>query len=290
MPEGDTVFRAAAALHRALAGHPLTRAEVRWGTKSIPDVVGRPTLEVISRGKHILHRIDGGLTVHSHLRMEGSWRVVPDERLRPRELHDPAIRALFAAAGRHAIGRRLGMLDVLPTAQEDTLVGHLGPDLLGPDWDADRAIDALLADPRPIGEALLDQRLLAGIGTMYDAETLFLERVAPWTPAGELGREVVTDVVRRAHRLLVQGKEHAIQSTTGSRRRGEEKYVHARSGRPCRRCGTTIRVAMIGPAPYDRTMFYCPSCQGGLGPTDDGARQAPLGHRETPTRRPGGYR
>lgn len=279
MPEGDTVFRAAAKLHRALADQALTRAEVRWGTKSIPDVVGRRTLEVVPRGKHILHRIEGGITVHTHLRMEGTWRVVTDERLRPRELYDRSIRAVFAVQGRTAIGRRLGMLDVLPTDREDMVVGHLGPDILGPDWDPERAVAVLAADPRPIGEALLDQRLLAGIGTLYDAETLFLEGIAPWTPADQLGSETVDRVIDRAHRLLMAGKEHDIQSTTGSRRRGEEVYVHARSGRPCRRCGTTVRVAMIGAAPYDRTMFYCPGCQGGLGPTDDGRPQAPLGHR-----------
>ena len=290
MPEGDTVFRAAARLHAALAGKPLTQAEIRWGTKSIPDVVGRQTIEVVARGKHILHRIDGGLTVHSHLRMEGAWRVVPDERLRPRELHDPSIRALFAVAGATAIGRRLGMLDVLPTSRENEVVGHLGPDLLGPDWDADRAIAALEGDPRPIGAALLDQRVLAGIGTLYDAETLFLEAIAPWTPSADLGHDTITRIVARAHRLLQRGKEHDIQSTTGSRRRGEETFVHARSGRPCRRCGTPVRVAMIGVPPQDRTMFYCPSCQGGLAPHDDGRPQAPLGHRETPTRRRGGYR
>lgn len=281
MPEGDTVFRAAAKLHRALAGEPLTRAEIRWGTKTLPDVIGRRTLDVVPRGKHILHRIEGGITVHTHLRMEGTWRVVPDERLRPRELHDRSIRAVFSVDGRTAIGRRLGMLDVLPTQREHTLVGHLGPDILGPDWDPERAATAVAADSRPIGEALLDQRLLAGIGTMYDAETLFLERIAPWTPADQLGRETVERIIERAHRLLTVGKEHDVQSTTGSRRRGEEVFVHARSGRPCRRCGATVRVAMIGAAPYDRTMFYCPSCQGGLGPTDDGRPQAPLGHRRS---------
>lgn len=290
MPEGDTVYRTAARLHRALAGRPLTRAEIRWGGKTLPDVVGRRTVEVVARGKHLLHRIEGGVTIHSHLRMEGAWRVVPNERLRPRELFDPSIRALAATDAHTAIGRRLGMLDVLPTTREETLVGHLGPDILGPDWDPARAAAAIQADPRPIGAVLLDQRVLAGIGTMYDAETLFLERIGPWTPANELGADAVEQIVARAHRLLTVGKEHDVQSTTGSRRRGEEVYVHARSGRPCRRCGTTVRVAMIGTPPQDRTMFYCPSCQGGLGPDDDGRPQAPLGHRERPTRRrSGGY-
>lgn len=278
MPEGDTVFRAAAKLHRALAGEPLTRAEVRWGSRSIPNVVGRRTVDVVAAGKHILHRIEGGLTVHTHLRMEGMWRVVSNERLGPHELQQPSIRAIFATEQQTAIGRRLGMLEVLPTSREATIVGHLGPDVLGDSWDPDRVTETIMSDPRPIGEVLLDQRILAGIGTMYDAETLFLERIAPWTPADQLGHDIVARTVARAHHLLSAGKLHDVQSTTGSRRRGEEVYVHARSGRPCRRCGTTVRVAMIGRPPQDRTMFYCPSCQGGLGPTDDGRPQSPLGH------------
>lgn len=284
MPEGDTVFRAAAKLHRALAGKPLTKAEIRWGRKTLPNVIGRQTIEVVPRGKHMLHRIEGGITVHTHLRMDGTWRVVPNERLAPRELQSHVIRAVFGTSESTVIGRRLGMLDVLPTAREETVVGHVGPDILGPSWDAARVLDELADDPRPIGEALLDQRVLAGIGTLYDSETLFLERIQPWTPSKELGRETLEKIITRAHRLLHVGKEHDVQSTTGSRRHGEEVYVHARSGKPCRRCGKTLRVAMIGPPPHDRTMFYCPHCQGGLAPNDDGRRQAPLGHRAKPPR------
>lgn len=277
MPEGDTVFRAAARLHRALAGQPLRRAEIRWGEKRIPDVIGRQTVEVVAIGKHILHRIDGGITVHSHLRMEGTWRVVANERLRPHELHQPSIRAVFGTDEYTALGRRLGMLDMLSTSREQEVVGHLGPDILAVSWDPGHVAPAVLGDPRPIGEVLLDQRVVAGIGTLYDAETLFLERIAPWTPADELDADAVRRILDRAHRLLTNGTKYDVQSTTGSRRRGEEVYVHARSGRPCRRCGTTVRVAMIGSPPQDRTMFYCPRCQGGLAPGDEGQQQAPLG-------------
>jgi endonuclease-8 len=169
------------------------------------------------------------------------------------------------------------MLDVLPTAREAELVGHLGPDVLGPDWDPAAATANLRATPAPIGAALLDQRNLAGIGTLWCAESLFLERLHPWTPANDLGQEAVSRLVDRAHRLLDSARHHAVQSSTGVRRHGEENYVHARSGRPCRRCGQTVRVAPIGPPGQERTMFYCPGCQGGLGPTDDGRTQQPLG-------------
>jgi endonuclease VIII len=128
-----------------------------------------------------------------------------------------------------------------------------------------------------IGAALLDQRNLAGVGTLYAAEALFLERVNPWTPATDLDEPAVAALADRAHTLLDAGRRHAIQTTTGSQRRGETAWVHARSGRPCRRCGETLRVAMVGEAPRERTMFYCPRCQGGLAPTDDGGPQRPLG-------------
>jgi len=277
VPEGDTVWRTAQRLHAALAGRVIVEADLRWPEISTADLRGRSTLEVVSRGKHLLHRIEGGVTLHSHLRMEGQWRVEATPTLAERWRRNPQLRALVSAPDWTALGLRLGMLDLVPTGREGDLVGHLGPDVLGPDWDPERALGNVLAAPVPIGAALLDQRNLAGVGTMWCAETLFLERVHPWVLPADLGRDGVERVVDRAHRLIVQGRHHAVQSSTGSRRLDEAHYVHARSGRPCRRCGTTVRVAPIGVPPQERTMFYCPTCQGGLGPTDDGRRQNPLG-------------
>jgi endonuclease-8 len=209
--------------------------------------------------------------------MEGQWRVEATEGLAPRWRRNPQLRALVGAADWTALGLRLGMLDLVPTDREADVVGHLGPDVLGPDWDPVRAVDHVVGSHVPVGQALLDQRNLAGVGTMWCAETLFLERVPPWTPADELGREAVERIVARAHRLIDNGRRQAVQSSTGSYRLDEAHYVHARSGRPCRRCGATVRVAMIGEPTRERTMFYCPGCQGGLGPTDDGRPQVPLG-------------
>ncbi|NUO34751.1 MAG: Fpg/Nei family DNA glycosylase [Dermatophilaceae bacterium] len=278
MPEGDTVWRTASRLNEALAGREIVEFDLRWpGEIATADLTGRATLEVVSRGKHILHRVEGGFTLHSHLRMEGQWRVEATPGLEARWRRNPQLRALVAAAAWTALGLRLGMLDLVPTAREGELVGHLGPDVLGPDWDLDRAVGNVLASGVPVGHALLDQRNLAGVGTLWCAETLFLERVPPWAPTTELGREVIERVVVRAQRLIDNGRRNVVQSSTGSFRQGETQYVHARSGRPCRRCGTTVRVAPIGEPTRERTMFYCPGCQGGLGPTDDGRRQAPLG-------------
>lgn len=283
MPEGDTVFRTARRLHQALAGQALTVCDLRWGDAATLDLTGRDTLAVVARGKHILHRVDGGWTIHSHLRMEGSWRVLAARDATPRRLADPAIRSVVGDLDWTCLGIRLGMLDAVPTAAEDRLVGHLGPDVLGRDWDAAAALANVRADPtRPLGEALLDQRNLAGIGTMYAAESLFLQRLHPWTAVGDLPAETIAALLDRAARLLRANVEHAVQSTTGSRRRGEEKYAHGRSGLPCRRCGDTVRVWPIGAPPRDRTVFYCPGCQGGLAPGDTGRTQAPLGTRRRP--------
>jgi len=289
MPEGDTVWRTAHRLDQALAGSPLLVADLRWPSLATTDLRGATTLEVISRGKHILQRLDTGRTLHSHLRMEGQWRVEATPQLTPRQLAGDRVRAVLGTADWTALGLRLGMLDLVPTTDERTLVGHLGPDLLGPDWDPSLAVANLRREPgRALGAALLDQRNLAGIGTLWAAESLFLEGLHPWTPVGEVDDDALAGVVERAHRLLSASRHQAVQTSTGSTRRGETSYAHARSGRPCRRCGGSIRVAMIGDPPQERTMFYCPGCQGGLGPTDDGRAQRPLGSGPRQTR--AGYR
>ena len=117
---------------------------------------------------------------------------------------------------------------------------------------------------------------LAGVAVARVAAELGVDRVA----RADLDLAVLdadVEMVERAHRLIDTARHHAVQSSTGVRRLGETSYVHGRSGRPCRRCGGTVRVAMIGTPPQERTMFYCPACQGGLGPTDDGRAQTPLG-------------
>ncbi|MGM0386053.1 MAG: Fpg/Nei family DNA glycosylase, partial [Actinomycetota bacterium] len=195
-----------------------------------------------------------------------------------RTLANRQLRMVVGSTEWTALGLRLGMVDLVRTEREEELVGHLGPDILGPDWDRDRALVNLAATPdRPVGEALLDQRNLAGIGTMFAAESLFMEKVNPWTTAGELGEDGLAAVVDRAARLMRANLAAELRTTTGSRRRGEDSWVHGRSGRECRRCGSLLRVAPIGVAPADRVMFYCPTCQGGLGTTDDGRPQASLG-------------
>lgn len=286
MPEGDTVWRTATRLHKALAGAEVVLSDLRFPDLATVDLRGATTLEVVSRGKHVLHRFNSGVTLHSHLRMEGQWRVESPADT-PRWLRRDDLRAAIGSTSWTALGLRLGMLELVATSAESTVVGHLGPDVLGPDWDLPTAVANLRASGDTIGSALLDQRNLAGVGTLWASESLFLTRIGPWTPAADLAEADLVRLVTRAHALLDQARHHAVQSSTGVRRRGEEHFVHARSGRPCRRCGSTVRVAMIGPTLRERTMFYCPGCQHGLGPTDDGRPQRPMG---STSGRAGSYR
>jgi endonuclease-8 len=283
VPEGDVVWRTADRLHQALAGRMLTASDLRWPSIATVHLTGRTVLDVRARGKHLLMRLDGDppLTLHSHLRMEGSWHVhrtgEPWGSARPAS----EVRAVLANAEWTAVGHLLGMLDLVPTADEHRLVGHLGPDVLGPDWDPEAVLATLTKQPdREIGDALLDQRVLAGVGTMFMAEALFVRGISPWTPVRDVAdpRALLSTV----HRLLDANRERVWQATTGDTRPGRDKWVHSRSGRPCWRCGTTVRVAPIGRAPQDRTAFYCPNCQPGPAPTDDRRRQRPLGASRRP--------
>jgi len=259
MPEGDTVWNTARTLHGALGGEQLVSSDFRIPQLATADLRAWTVRESVSRGKHLLLRLEGPagdrLTLHSHLRMDGAWRVyAPGGRWAARPAH--LIRVVLGTDAAVAVGYHLHDLALLPTAEEDSLVGHLGPDLLGPDWDAGEAARRLAARPTgSIAEALLDQRNLAGIGNLYLAETLFLRGVSPWTPVGRVAD--LAGMVTLAQRLLAANRGRWTQSTTGSLRKGETTYVYGRRGAPCRRCGTPIRMAKQA----GRVRYWCPRCQ-----------------------------
>jgi endonuclease VIII len=256
VPEGDVVWLTARRLHEALAGRVLTRCDVRVPRFAAADLTGHTVTGAAARGKHLLIRVDPGITVHSHLRMDGSWRVWPAGGRLPGGHH---VRLVLANDRWQAVGYRLAMVEILPTAAEDRVVGHLGPDLLGPDWDAAEAVRRLSQDPdRPVADALLDQRNLAGIGNLYKAEVLFLRGVSPWQPVGTVPG--LAGLVELARKLLAANAGRAGQVTTGVWRRGEETWVYGRAGRPCRRCGTPVKAADAHTA-GERVTFWCPHCQ-----------------------------
>ncbi len=251
------VWRTARQLHAALAGQVLVRSDFRVPRYATTDLTGRTVTETVSRGKHLLTRVDGDVTVHTHLKMDGSWRVGPATGY---PLRDHRIRLILANEQWQAVGSLLGIVEVIRTSTEDAVVGHLGPDLLDPAFDLGEAVRRLRAESgRTIGEALLDQRNLAGIGTIYRAETLFLRGVSPWRPVGDI--EDLPGLVQLARRLLDANKDRIGTVTTGNPARGQQLWVYGRAGRPCRRCGAVIRHAELGPALEERTAVWCPRCQ-----------------------------
>lgn len=271
MPEGDTVYRTTARLHQALAGHTLLRTDFRVPQLATVDLTRYTVGQVLPRGKHLLMRLvppvdpdpefhRPPLTLHSHLLMEGRWDLyAPGERWK-RATH--TARVVLKTTEVSAVGFDIAQVKLVPTAEEAQLIGHLGPDLLGPDWDSQRAETKLLANPeRSIGDALLDQRLLAGVGNVYRCEILFLARVHPLTPVGTLTN--LSRIVELSHRLLQVNKDRSQRVTTGQARTRDPLWVYGRAGRPCLRCGRKIQLFKLeSQVPgQDRDCYFCPYCQ-----------------------------
>lgn len=258
MPEGDAVHRTARRLDRALSGALLTRTDFRVPALATIDLAGRRVVRTVARGKHLLTRIDGdpAWTLHTHLKMEGSWRVYPSGARWDRPAHQA--RVALETSGQQAVGFLLGIVELVPTREEDALLEHLGPDPLGPDWDEAEALRRLREQPdRSLVEALLDQRNLAGIGNMWASELCFVSGVRPTTPVARV--RDLPRVVRRARQLLEQNVRRATPAATGNLR--EPFWVYRRDRSACRRCGTPIEVGMLGPAGRERAAYWCPHCQ-----------------------------
>ncbi|BBX21540.1 endonuclease VIII [Mycolicibacter terrae] len=248
MPEGDTVFHTAAVLDDALRGKTLTRCDIRVPRYATVDLTGQRVDEVISRGKHLFIRV-GQASIHSHLKMEGSWRIA-------RGPLDHRVRICLEAGPVRALGIDLGMLEVLDRNRDGEAVAHLGPDLLGADWDPDTAVANLVADPhRPLAAALLDQTVLAGIGNVYGNELCFVVGRLPTTPVGALADPA--RLVARAHDMLWANRLRWTRCTTGDTRRGRQLWVYGRAGEPCRRCGARVECDRGG----ERISYWCASCQ-----------------------------
>jgi len=268
MPEGDTLFRIATGLRRTLVGETVLEAHARPAPllRRVPDLsglVGMRVREVESKGKHLLIRFgegDQSRTLRTHLRMSGSWhryRAGEPWRL-------PERRATVVLRTDHAVA----VCFDCPTAELLTDAGlarskgltALGPDLLSPAFDTEVALANLRARGIvAIGEALLDQRALAGIGNIVRNEVLFMERVHPWSRVESLSGMQLERLVTAAQRVLRSAAQDGDRTTTGDQRRGARLWVYGRAGRPCRRCGARIEVSRQGE--LARLTYWCPSCQ-----------------------------
>lgn len=261
MPEGDTVWHTAAVLRESLQGKTLTRCDIRVPNFATTDLTGATVDDVISRGKHLFIRI-GDASIHSHLKMEGSWKVSPVNKP-SRAGHK--IRIILETTDVQAAGIDLGTLEVLPRDRDQAPVSHLGPDLLGPDWDPQTAATNLTADPeRPLHEALLDQRNLAGVGNVYANELCFIVGRRPGAPVKNV--KDPPRLPQRARDMLWQNRNRWNRTRTGDTRPGRQLWVYGRVGQACRRCGTLIesgdrdRFENLGDL-ADRITFWCPLCQ-----------------------------
>jgi endonuclease-8 len=257
MPEGDTVYRTARRLDQAFAGRVLTSTDFRVPAYATVDLSGQTVDEVVSRGKHLLARV-GEWTIHSHLKMEGTWELyAPGARWR-----HPAhqARVVLTTENVTAVGFLLGILEVIPRDREDEAVGYLGPDLLGPDWDTDEALRRLAEHPdAPIAVALLDQRNLAGLGNEYVNELCFLRGMLPARPTRDAD---LPATVALARRMIVANRDRVVRVTTGDTRRGRTSWVYGRQGEPCLRCGTRIERSQLGRTELEeRVTYFCPHCQ-----------------------------
>lgn len=256
VPEGDTVHLTAARLGRALQGAVLTQTDFRVPRYATVDLSGAAVLAVVARGKHLLFRIDGGTTLHTHFKMQGEWHLYrPGDRWR--EPRDEA-RLVLSTKTWDAVGFRLPVIELLRTDSEESVVGHLGPDVLGPDWDPVEVVHRLERSPqRTVAEALLDQSVLAGVGNIYKSEICFLQGLFPWISIGQ-----ITDLARLValtKRLMEANRHTGRQITTGDGRRGRDHWVYGRGGQPCRRCGTPIS-RRVEPA-AERVTYWCSRCQ-----------------------------
>jgi endonuclease VIII len=250
MAEGDTILRSARRLDAALGGEAVavSAPNPRGRAARVERLDGRRLDRIDSHGKNLLLRF-GDLVLHSHLGMNGSWHVYP----RGGSWRKPRRSAWAVLAGETQEAVQFGgpTLRLLPVARlgRDPQLARLGPDVLAPDFDPDAAIRLLRRDPaRAVGDALLDQTLVAGIGNIFKSEACFAARLDPWQPVGELSDEDLHAVLRSARELMLE----AVAS-------GRHTYAVYKGRRPCPSCGG--RVSARGQGDANRTTYWCPSCQ-----------------------------
>jgi endonuclease-8 len=271
MPEGDTIYRTARTLQRALAGKRVTKFVSALAKLSVQaenaGVVGQELSEVSAHGKHLLMRFASGVTLRSHMRMSGSWHIyrVGERWQRPHS----ELRILIETADFQAVAFLVQEAELMQAGQLSQRVAALGPDVLAPQFDVhDAAARLQQAGARPLCDVLLDQRVLAGLGNVYKSELLFLARVHPERQALTLSAHEAQLLTERAAQLLranVQDAQQGIvtyrglRRTTGRADPGDRLWVYNRAGQPCRECGESIVMQRMGQ--HARSTYYCPRCQ-----------------------------
>ena len=263
MPEGDTIHALAARLRTALVPGPITAFEARGAAQGPGPEPGDRIEAVTALGKHLLFRFGGGATLHTHLGMHGSWRIGPAGQVPslPQGPPERGVVTVVATERATAVCRDTRVVEVLDDAglRRHPWLSTLGPDLCLPDPDLDGIVRRLAAHVErdtPIGVALLDQRVAAGIGNVYRSEVLWACGVDPSAATGS-----VDDATRRA--LYDTAGSLLRRNLGGGARRTvpEGLAVYERTHRPCRRCRHPIASRRLGD--QARTVWWCPGCQTG---------------------------
>lgn len=258
MPEGDTILRAARALGASLQGKRVTSFESPLPRLAGADLAGRRVEAVEARGKNLLVRFDDGSALRTHMRMTGSWHLYgPNERWKkPARL----ARAVLSTEDAVAVCFNAPVVELLSARQlaRHESLRHLGPDVLAEGFDVSEAVRRIASSDRPIGEALVLQSALAGVGNIYKSESLFLCGLDPFAPVAALDRKDVTRVVAKARDLMSDNLDGAPRKTRRTLD-GASYWVYGRSGKPCFRCGTRIRMRRQGDT--GRSTYWCPGCQ-----------------------------
>lgn len=272
MPEGDHIFRTARTLNRALAGHQVVRFEsVLPSLTRVHDdtpITGRTIESVTAAGKHVLMRFSGGLVLRTHMRMSGSWHIYRPGEAWQRARRD--MRVVVATHGFEAVGFNVPVAQFLKPAdllrQDDLRL--MGPDFLGEAFDANEAVRRFRErGTLEVADALLNQRVVAGAGNVYKSEVLFLCGVSPFAPVRDIPDGKLREILATARKHLtanVTDPKGGITTYRGYRRAqghdaSERRYVYGRARKPCRTCGTLIRVKAQGPDA--RLTYWCPQCQ-----------------------------
>lgn len=264
MPEGDTIFRTAASLRTWLIDREITAARALRPDLGISRLVGRTVTAVEANGKNLLMTFSAGsdapsLVLHTHMRMTGSWHVYPVGA--PWRKPERQARVVLTAGERVAVCFNAPIIELasaVATARRAS-IASLGPDVLVDPFDLDEVWERAVRQSadRALGEVLLDQRIVAGIGNIYRCESLFLRGLHPWTALGALDRAAFDALVMEAATLM---RANLGPSTARSFGAGPSRpWVYRRAGLPCRRCGTTIRSRPQGP--QARVAYWCSTCQ-----------------------------
>ena len=260
MPEGDTLHRVAFQISKQICGRRIEAARARAELRRAGELAGQLLTTAEARGKHLLLDFDNALSVHSHLGMTGSWHIYPRGERWRKPAHRAALALRFSTHDLVCFSPKLIELDTTARVRRNPFVTGLGPDLLAGSFNEETAIARLRGhNTVPLGEALMDQRLVAGIGNVYKSEILFMNRLDPFKPVAAYDDDTLRACLHDARHYLrrnLEGLRRKFRGTT----QGDRLWAYRRRDMPCLLCATPIAMRRQGEAA--RSTYYCPQCQG----------------------------